>query len=609
MRFHHGHFRGGGSDASLSQITPDSIRAFGRLLAYLKPHVWKVVVLVLLTVTMTGIGLIFPQLMRLLLDKVVYGDDPGMLRLIVTVFIGTAVLRAGFGYTHAYLGQQVGHSIVLTLRNQLYEQLQRLSLPFFESQETGSIMSRVVNDTEVVQRSVVNTAETIINSVLTLVGVTVILFATNSTLAFYTLIPVPVFIAAAVFYSKMLKPRFRQVREKVAALNAFVQERIAGVRIVKAFASEDPEQAQFEQRTGELYGAQMKAAALFASIMPVMSTASSLGLLMVLFVGGRMAVQGRISGAADAFSGGDLVSFAMYLNIFYRPIRDISHLIGQQIPRALAAAERIFEFMDETQKLPVPADAVVPDHIRGEIVMEGVTFSYGNDDVLKDVTLTVKSGETVALVGPSGAGKTTLTDLISRFYEVERGSVYVDGLPVKQYDPRGLRKHIGLVLQEPFLFNASVRDNIAYGRPGATEDEIRAAAVKAEADDFIRDLPKGYDTVVGERGVKLSVGQKQRISIARALLKDPAILILDEATSSVDTVTEKAIQRALEAAARDRTTILIAHRLSTTYFADRILVLDEGRIVEEGGVHELLETGGLFAKLYQMQTLESTLGG
>ncbi|MCK4284356.1 MAG: ABC transporter ATP-binding protein, partial [Candidatus Brocadiae bacterium] len=532
------HYGGHGPPRPTQPITWETLKSVGRLLVYIRPYLGKVALLIFLTVLGTGLNLINPQLFRLLLDKVVTGTEPEMLPLITMAFIAIVVLRSLGGYVHSYVGALVGNRIVRTMRNQLYEHLQRLSLRFFEDRPTGEIMSRIVNDTQAVQRAVVYSVETVIRSVLTLVGVVIILFSMNSTLALYTFIPIPLFVASAVFYSRMLKPLFRAIREKIAALNTFLQERISGVRIVKSFAREDMEQEAFEGTTQDVYRTQMKAALIFASIMPSMTTVTSVGMLMIIFVGGRMASRGAVT-------AGELVAFILYLGFFYRPIGEISRLVGHEIPRALAAAERIFEFLDETQKLPVAPDAIVPDHLRGEIALRNVTFSYGEDVVLKDINLEISAAETIALVGPSGVGKTTLVDLISRLYEVEHGDVTVDGISVKQYEPRGLRRHIGVVLQEPFLFNTSIKENIAYGKPEATDEEIRAAAVKAEAHDFIRELPKGYDTAVGERGVKLSVGQKQRISIARALLKDPAILILDEATSSVDAEAEYLIQQAL----------------------------------------------------------------
>lgn len=568
-----------------------------RLFAYLKPHWLKVTFLMVLTVLGVGLGLVSPWLIKVLIDGAIIPRDVRVLKFVAVALLVTGTCQAVVGYLNGYFSQQVGHRIIRRMRNQLFEHLQGLTLRFYEQRQTGQIMSRITSDTEAVQGAIVNSAQTVVRAVLTLVGAVTMMFVLNTRLALYAFLPVPIFIASIAVYATQLKKRYKVFREKIAELNAFLQERITGVRVVKSFAREPVEQEALEEKTEANYRAFMCAALIHSSIFPWMMYVAGLASLVIIFVGGNMVIQ-------DEIKLGTMLAFLALLQHFFRPIGEIGRLVGHDIPAGLAAAERVFEFLDEDDVLPVPAEPRRPERLRGEIELRDVTFSYGGDEVLKDINLTVAPAETIALVGPSGTGKTTLMELVSRFYDVEVGRVLVDGADVKEYDPHSLRRHIGVVLQEPFLFDAPVSENIAYGRPGAGDDEIRSAAVKAEAHDFIVELPDGYDTVVGERGVKLSVGQKQRISIARALLKDPAILVLDEATSAVDTVTEKAIQRALEAAARDRTTVLIAHRLSTTFFADRILVMDEGRIVEQGTAQELLAQNGLFAQLYNMQVLE-----
>jgi ABC-type multidrug transport system fused ATPase/permease subunit len=592
--------RGGGAGRP-GRFQLSGLRIFLRLFRYLAPYKGRVAILLVFTLVTTGLGLVFPPLMKVLVDDVFGKSRHELLLPVAGVLLAVSVVNSVLRYIYNYFREQVSHRIIRTLRNEMFDRMVTLRLPFFEQRQTGHILARVVSDTEAVQNAAFHSAETLFSSGIMLIAVIVILFVVNPRLALWTLTPVPLLIASVVFYSITLKKRYSIFREKVAELNAFVQERISGIRVVKSFTREDREREEMDRKTTDFYDAIMGAARISASIMPWVSFIFGLGSLVIIFAGGRMVASG-------ATTVGTLMMFIFYLHHFYGPIGQIGRLIGHEIPRAVASAERVFEFLDEEDRLPVPPDAVRPESLQGEVEFRGVTFSYGEEDVLHDIDLHVAPRETVALVGPSGSGKTTLVELISRFYEVENGQVLVDGVHVKKYDPRALRRHIGVVMQEPFLFDASVTENIAYGRPDATDEDVRDVAVRAEVDQFVRELPEGYDTVLGERGVKLSVGQKQRVSIARALLRDPAILILDEATSAVDTVTEQAIQRALERAAEGRTTILIAHRLSTTFMADRIVVVDEGRIVEQGPPRELLERGGIFTQLYNMQLLEGRLG-
>lgn len=570
------------------------LSASGRLFAYLRPY-WPVAMLILfLTVGMSALNLVRPRLVRILLDRAVPERDYTLLRLLSAVFFGVIACGAVVEFCNSYLRHRVGQKIIKRMRTDLYNHLQDLSLTFYESRATGDIMSRVVNDAEAVEDFVVHTLEALLSSILVFVGVGVILFVSHARLAALTLVPVPLMVLAVVVFSKRFRTLFRAVRERTADMNAFLQERISGVRIVKAFATESSERDSFDAKANGYLEARMQAIAGFATFRPLIGFLGAAGTLIVLYFGGRQAIGGRLT-------PGQLVEFVMYLGFFYVPVSQLGFLFGHQLPRGLAAADRVFEFMRSGETLAVAQNAIVPERVRGRVEFRRVTFRYDTDDVLKDVDLTVAAGETLAIVGPSGVGKTTLVDLVCRFYDPQQGAVLIDGVDVRRCDPRGLRKHIGVVLQEPFLFNCSIRENIAYGCNGASDADVRRVAAQAGIERFVGELSQGYDTRVGERGVRLSVGQKQRISLARALLKDPPILILDEATSAVDTPTERLIQDALEKAAVGRTTILIAHRLSTTTFADRVAVLEGGRIREVGAPAELLAADSAYARLWNMQ--------
>jgi len=596
------HFHGPppGEEHEQTKSKWELVKSSVRLIAYIRPY-WRLATLLLLANMVTiGMGLLTPMLTGILIDRAIIGKSIRALNFVVLVAAGALLARGLLGFIYSYRSHWVGQKVIYKLRTDLYEHMQNLSVRFFESTPTGEIMSRITSDSEQVEHLIVHAVESLLTAVLTLVGIAVFMFVTNAKLAALAIIPIPLIVAQIVLFTPRFRDIFRNVRQRFAALNTFLQERVSGVRIVKSFGTEESESQRFRDLARQYYEAFMKAALNFSLFGPVMMLVSGVGGILIMYYGGRVAIT-----RPEVLSPGELVAFLMYTAMFYAPIRQLGHLFGHWLPRSLAAADRIFEFLDEKDKLEVLPGATEPKRVQGRIEFRDVSFKYDKQDVLTSFNLTIEAGETVALVGRSGVGKTTLADLVSRFYDPQEGSVLIDGVDVRGYEPTALRLQIGVVLQEPFLFNASIRENIAYGMPDASDEDVRAAAREAGADAFIEKLDEGYETLVGERGVKLSVGEKQRISIARALITNPAILVLDEATSSVDTPTERVIQEALDRAARGRTTLLIAHRLSTTTIADRVIVLEGGAIAEHGSHAELMERDGMFAKLWRMQMPDS----
>jgi subfamily B ATP-binding cassette protein MsbA len=572
---------------------------YRRLFVFIKPH-WALAALATALLAMTSFGdAVPPQLVR-------YGVDAaeGMRRsgaldlhklaLMGLGYVGLALVLGGLNACQNYLMSLVGQRIVFDLRRRLYEHLQRLSLGFYEGQRTGDIISRVMGDVEAVQDSILGPVQTLTSDIGRLGGVLVFALSMNVRLTILAFAVAPPLGLMVYLIGQRIRQRFKVVREKAAEVTTVLHDGIAGVRVVRAFAQEPREAARFDEVTAESLQANLAIARLFAVVRPGFQTVVAVGMALVLGFGGRDVALG-------AMTAGTLTAFVMYVMRMYRPLLDLGFAYNM-VQRALAAGERLFELLDREAEIVDAPDARDLEQVEGTVEFDNVQFEYvANVPVLRGISLRAEPGELVALVGPSGAGKTTIINLIPRFYDATEGAVRVDGLDIRSVTQRSLRAHIGIVSQETFLFSGSVRDNIAYGKPDARDDQVIAAAQAANAHDFILELPQGYDTEVGERGIKLSGGQKQRISIARAILRDPRLLIMDEATSSVDTETETLIQRAIERLVHERTTFVIAHRLSTVLHADQILVLDEGRIVERGTHAELLARGGLYRKLYETQ--------
>jgi ABC-type multidrug transport system fused ATPase/permease subunit len=571
------------------------VKTLLRVLQYLSPHRSLVVGTFLFAGLATAFELIPPWLIKVIIDDVIQGGKTQLLVWVFLALCGAYVLRNLCGSMRIRLNNGLEQQVVHDLHVQVFSALQRLSISFYENRPTGEIMSRVLNDTEHMQRIFVDGLEEIITAGLTLIGIMIMLFMLNWKLALLALVPIPILVVGAALFTKRVHGHYRAIRKGAAELNALLQDMLAGIRETMGFNRQPYEQERFDRKSDRCRQDTLKAMYLWSYYSPGMMLIGSLGGAMVLWFGTAEVLQHRLS-------VGELVMFISYLALFYVPINQI-HSVNHMLQHALAASERVFEVLDLVPEVKDRPDARVPvARLRGEVAFHRVGFYYRADaPILTDVTISVQAGERVALVGPSGAGKSTTLKLLMRFYDVTQGAITIDGYDIRDLPLTFLRSQIGLVQQEPFLFNGTVRENILYGDLLAGQSEIEAAAKVARAHDFIMALPNGYDTWIGERGVKLSVGQRQRVSIARVILKDPPIVMFDEATSNIDTETEVKIREALDDLTKGRTTIIIAHRLSTIHGVDRIVVVDHGRVVEDGTHETLIGREGVYARLYDAQ--------
>jgi ATP-binding cassette subfamily B protein len=561
---------------------------------YYRPHLPLFILDFSCAFVMSGLDLVFPVTVQWIIDRILPHRDLTLLLWICGGLLVLYLVRALLQYIVDYWGHVLGVRMEYDMRQDLFDHIQKLSFRYFDKTKTGHIMSRLVNDLNEISELAHHGPEDLFIATVTLIGAFLIMMTRSWQLTLLVFSLIPVMIWFTVSKNKKMQTTFRNVRLRVADINARVEDSISGVRVVKSFTNERYEKEKFERDNRNFRRSRQRSFRVMAEFFSGVNLFSNLISLIVVFFGGYFIYRGQIS-------LGVLVGFLLYVNMFLQPIRRFSVLV-ETYQRGMAGFHRFVETLQIEPEIVDSREARIAGRLAGEIVFDNVTFRYKRDrDILRDVSLRIAPGETVALVGPSGAGKTTLCNLIPRFYDIQAGSIRIDGTDIRDFTQRSLRQNIGIVQQDVFLFNGTIRENIAYGKLDTTREEVIAAARQANAHDFIMGLEKGYDTYTGERGVMLSGGQRQRIAIARIFLKNPPILILDEATSALDSETEAMIQEALNKLSRDRSTLVIAHRLATVRRAHRILVLTDDGIVEEGSHEQLLEKGGYYARLYRAQ--------
>ncbi|WP_337868728.1 ABC transporter transmembrane domain-containing protein [Meiothermus sp.] len=582
---------------------PGDIKQLSRLLSYIGPYRSLLAVALVATTFSSLLGLVFPNFVGRLIDGALSeARSAAALDRIALGLIVIFALQAVFNYLNTYLLVRVGQGVVADLRKALFTHLLTLPVRFFENRKTGEITSRLTSDASTVQNAVSGSLVQFINQAITLIGGIVIIFVTSWKLSLVMLSVVPVVILLASFAGRRLRKLSTQVQDRLAEANANAEEAIVGVRVVQAFTAEQVETHRYSQRILEALKLAVRVGSLRAAYFGAgISFATFTSLALVIWFGGRLVLAGEMTVGA-------LVSFLFYTFFVAISIASFTGLYAT-FQETLGASRRIFTLLDEQSEIKAEAPNSKLGEVRGQVSLENVSFRYGdrgNTYVLQGVSLRAHPGQVVALVGPSGAGKSTVVSLIPRFYDPSAGRILLDGINIRQVEPLELRQHIAIVPQETQLFSGTIEENIRYGKPQATQAEVLEAAKAANAHEFISAFPQGYQTLVGERGVKLSGGQRQRIAIARALLKNPRILILDEATSSLDSESEALVQEALDKLMQGRTTFVIAHRLSTVRNADQIVVLDKGQVVQQGTHEELLAQGGLYKDLYELQFREET---
>lgn len=565
-----------------------------RILSYIKPYMHRLIFAMFCTIMAAAGNLYIPWIIKDMIDEVLADKNGTMLNWIAASIIAIFVVRGLFWYGQNYLMSYVGQSVIIDIRAAVFKKLQRLSVSFYDKNKTGTIMSYVTNDVNALQSAMVENTIEMITEGFILIGSVVALIYLDWRLTLFTVCTFPVVLWFMEFFGKKIRKTGGRIQECTADITSVLQESVASARVIKSFVREDYEVDRFDVENRANFRANMKNAQLMATLTPVVELVAAIGVTMIIWYGGNNVINGTIT-------AGSLVAFLTYPVNISNPIKRLSRVIGN-IQKALAAAQRVFMIIDMPEEIAESRDAKQLPEVSGKVEFQNVSFAYDDKgNVITDLSFSVKPGEVIAIVGPSGAGKSTIANLLPRFYDVNKGDIKIDGHSVREVTLDSLREQVGIVPQETMLFNGSVYNNILYGRLDATKEEIEAAAKAANAHDFIMQLTDGYETKLGDRGVNLSGGQRQRIAIARAILKNPRILILDEATSALDTESERVVQEALDRLMVGRTSFVIAHRLSTVKNADKILVLEKGNLVESGTHDELLALDGLYAHLYKIQ--------
>ena len=565
-----------------------------RILSYIKPYMHRLLFAMVCTIMAAAGNLYIPWIIKDMIDEVLADKNGTMLNWIAASIIAIFVVRGLFWYGQNYLMSYVGQSVIIDIRAAVFKKLQRLSVSFYDKNKTGTIMSYVTNDVNALQSAMVENTIEMITEGFILIGSVVAMIYLDWRLTLFTVCTFPVVLWFMEFFGKKIRKTGGRIQECTADITSVLQESVASARVIKSFVREDYEVDRFDVENKANFRANMKNAQLMATLTPVVELVAAIGVTMIIWYGGNNVINGTIT-------AGSLVAFLTYAVNISNPIKRLTRVIGN-IQKALAAAQRVFMIIDMPEEIAESRDAKQLPEVSGKVEFQNVSFAYDDKgNVITDLSFSVKPGEVIAIVGPSGAGKSTIANLLPRFYDVNKGDIKIDGHSVREVTLDSLREQVGIVPQETMLFNGSVYNNILYGRLDATKEEIEAAAKAANAHDFIMQLTDGYETKLGDRGVNLSGGQRQRIAIARAILKNPRILILDEATSALDTESERVVQEALDRLMAGRTSFVIAHRLSTVKNADKILVLEKGNLVESGTHDELLALDGLYAHLYKIQ--------